>query len=313
MQIYFPFFFSKNVFLCISSSFLYHVQIMTDKSVTTTNTVNPIATTTSTTTTTTTTTTATTATSTTYIEKKGRKRQLKKELDPERYKYIEKTDNNQYCCRLCRTYIRDSWSSVHYHVNGVHLNIRKHSCEICFKSFHTAEKVKSHLLTHTNQKKFTCEFCHKSFKTAYKLTDHMETHLNKTEQKFHCDFQNCEFKAWKNADLTKHIKRVHEKEKHFECLKCFRQFATRSKLQNHIKSITACDKSSQHHQHKRRKVSNTIESITETTPVLSMNEFQLISEQNETGHPFPKRKYCLEVENKNVTFQQVAETLKKPD
>ena len=52
----------------------------------------------------------------------------------------------------------------------------KTNCQICGKSFSTAQNRNIHLRTHTQEKPYSCDICSKSFSTAQNRNIHERTH-----------------------------------------------------------------------------------------------------------------------------------------
>ena len=68
----------------------------------------------------------------------------------------------------------DRCGKVRFKKQGCHTGPKKHSCQICHKTFGSSLKI--HMRTHTGEKPFCCETCGKGFSVSSNLTQHMRTH-----------------------------------------------------------------------------------------------------------------------------------------
>jgi KRAB domain-containing zinc finger protein len=109
-----------------------------------------------------------------------------------------------------------------------HLSLVK--CQICAKVF-KPKSLNDHLKTvHATQKNFRCNICSKSFKTAQYLQLHEKTH-NKRVQ---CGICSKMFPSV--GVLNQHSKEYHENGKNFECEICSKKFNRKSNLKTHQKT-----------------------------------------------------------------------------
>ncbi|KAF5290111.1 hypothetical protein FQA39_LY14892 [Lamprigera yunnana] len=98
-------------------------------------------------------------------------------------------------------------------------NGKRHTCEICCKTFKRREHLYQHMKLHTGFRPFTCENCNKSFLRKEHLLRHMVAHSG--QKNFTCTI--CEKSFSRNDNLLKH-KKIHNKQSSFTCEVCQKQF-----------------------------------------------------------------------------------------
>uniref|UniRef100_A0A1B0DQD5 Uncharacterized protein n=1 Tax=Phlebotomus papatasi TaxID=29031 RepID=A0A1B0DQD5_PHLPP len=119
------------------------------------------------------------------------------------------------------------------HLKTVHHGIRDYHCTICEKSFKNSKNLKYHLMLHSGEKPYACSQCPKRFITKDQLRTHKKVHSG---EYFVCEF--CPFKTIYRAQLTRHVKVVHQKVKDFHCPYCKRSFGNSRTLKNHVLTHT---------------------------------------------------------------------------
>lgn len=71
----------------------------------------------------------------------------------------------------------DECDKAYFNKQQLDLHLMKHkeevfTCEVCGKSFHRPDYLRSHMKLHTDEKKFTCEHCSKAFHNVSTLRHH---------------------------------------------------------------------------------------------------------------------------------------------
>ena len=85
------------------------------------------------------------------------------------------------------------------------METEKNSCQICLKTFTTAQSRDNHMITHTGEKPYSCEICGKSFSRSSHLNQHMRTHIG--EKPYSCEI------CGKSFSQSGHRKRHMDKHK----------------------------------------------------------------------------------------------------
>ncbi|CAG9804586.1 unnamed protein product [Chironomus riparius] len=106
-----------------------------------------------------------------------------------------------HSCDMCG-YKADKKIKVQYHIERVHLQLRKFKCKVCPADFVHASLLNYHELTvHLNLRKFSCRFnCGKSFTRSSCRTIHERIHKN--ERPYSCKF--CERTFIHHSDHRRH-------------------------------------------------------------------------------------------------------------
>lgn len=103
-------------------------------------------------------------------------------------------------------------------------------CQLCPKSFSSAEHLRRHMRIHTNEKPYKCQFCYKTFAQVDYLKKHVRTHSS--EKPFKCQ---CCHKVFAQVDHVRRHMRIHTAEKPFKCPLCYKQFALVDYLKKHVR------------------------------------------------------------------------------
>uniref|UniRef100_A0A182IKD1 Uncharacterized protein n=1 Tax=Anopheles atroparvus TaxID=41427 RepID=A0A182IKD1_ANOAO len=133
-------------------------------------------------------------------------------------------------CEVCfKTFRSRQKLTVH---RNTHLRVAPFKCTFdgCAKAFKSRIGLEEHLARHTNCFEHTCDICHKGFQHRSYLSAHRRAH--NTERNFQCTLCGQTFKS-KQA-MVDHKNR-HLGLKPFACDRCDRQYTKNSLLQAHIK------------------------------------------------------------------------------
>ena len=141
-------------------------------------------------------------------------------------KEVKCIKKEQFDCDLCSK-VFNNYSNLIAHVNTVHEKIKKFKCELCNKHFDSSQKVKRHVVSvHEKIRAFICKACNRTFSDNGNLLQHERTVHNKSKVK--CD--TCSAILKNVLTLKGHVKRVHKKEKNYECKVCYKRFNGNSML-----------------------------------------------------------------------------------
>uniref|UniRef100_A0A182TMP2 C2H2-type domain-containing protein n=1 Tax=Anopheles melas TaxID=34690 RepID=A0A182TMP2_9DIPT len=104
------------------------------------------------------------------------------------------------------------------------------TCEICFKTFRTRQKLTVHRNTHLRLAPFKCTFegCAKAFKSRIGLDEHMARHTNSFE--YTCDICS---KGFQHRSYLSAHRRAHNTERNFQCGLCGQSFKAKQALLDH--------------------------------------------------------------------------------
>uniref|UniRef100_A0A182XX26 Uncharacterized protein n=1 Tax=Anopheles stephensi TaxID=30069 RepID=A0A182XX26_ANOST len=104
------------------------------------------------------------------------------------------------------------------------------TCEICFKTFRTRQKLTIHRNTHLRLAPFKCTFdgCTKAFKSRIGLDEHVARHTNSFE--FTCDICS---KGFQHRSYLSAHRRAHNTERNFQCALCEQSFKSKQALLDH--------------------------------------------------------------------------------
>ncbi|XP_041765259.1 gastrula zinc finger protein xFG20-1-like [Anopheles merus] len=141
---------------------------------------------------------------------------------------IKAVEGRNLYCYICEKTLGNR-SAYSYHVNQVHLNIKKFDCTFCEKKFGNQRLLNNHIANlHSRERNFGCTVCDKRFKTNVALYNHMRVHDDKLQ--FSCRF--CDKKFRFRNHLVSH-ELVHLDERSFSCNQCEKKFNTAECLQKH--------------------------------------------------------------------------------
>ncbi|XP_062594530.1 gastrula zinc finger protein XlCGF8.2DB-like [Saccostrea cucullata] len=152
------------------------------------------------------------------------------------------TSATPFKCEICsKSFVAKR--NLAMHVSAVHLNERPFECEQCQKKFSRKGHLERHMMSHRNEKPHLCDVCGQAFLTAGNRKAHVKrVHLK--ERSYECGI--CSKNYFCSKMLKYHLK-THTGEKNYECETCGKQFIVLKSLENHRQLHSglrpfACDK-----------------------------------------------------------------------
>ncbi|CAG9811707.1 unnamed protein product [Chironomus riparius] len=143
-----------------------------------------------------------------------------------------KEELTQVQCKFCNKKLSQNY--ITDHVNRLHSEKIKISCDICNRKFLNTKSLMKHMeglhgkeFFNVNEK-FECDFDGKSFKNKQCITLHMKVHRLKIK----CEF--CEVEL-NERSMNGHIRTVHENFRKFQCKMCPKSFKIQKHLDLHIR------------------------------------------------------------------------------
>jgi len=159
-----------------------------------------------------------------------------KQLEVHKTKHDYSTADGNYTCDQCGYKCKHSFT-LRIHINGVHLGLKPHQCELCPAAFSVKGALTMHKLSHTDVRNFPCQFCEKAFHTKANLITHIRTHTG--EKPFTCDVCGKSFsdQAYFAKHKRKHITNASGQHvKDFNCEICGKGFSKKAYFQSHVTS-----------------------------------------------------------------------------
>ena len=141
-------------------------------------------------------------------------------------------DKKHWSCNQCvKSY--PSKAHLRLHIRRVHDKEIRYRCTHCEKGFFLKGGFIIHLRVHSGERPFSCKRCDKRFSDKANLTKHVRAVHDKIK-KYECSLCAQSFSE-KNA--LKIHGRVHTGEKPFACFICEQRFARRGCMKKHIKTV----------------------------------------------------------------------------
>ncbi|XP_041563228.1 zinc finger protein 765 [Drosophila elegans] len=132
-----------------------------------------------------------------------------------------------YACKVCEKVFNQK-ASLHSHQRFCQVKDFVH-CTFCAQEFGSMRKYELHLQQqHAVETLHECEICHRSFKSADTLAMHRKRH---SERHFQCD--KCSLNYVNSAELRVHYERAHVNEEQVSCLTCGSQFQNVTLMREH--------------------------------------------------------------------------------
>lgn len=137
----------------------------------------------------------------------------KKEFIMDRYlrahvKRQHGSNTKSFKCEKCPNFFARQ-RQLQMHIESVHLNIRKHKCNTCGKSFKYSHHLKDHIIIHTGERPFICSYeqCDKRFINHHKKVQHERIHTG--EAVFVCKIDGCGKAFSDKNNLNDHTNNEH--------------------------------------------------------------------------------------------------------
>nr|XP_017106121.2 LOW QUALITY PROTEIN: zinc finger protein 184 [Drosophila bipectinata] len=132
-----------------------------------------------------------------------------------------------YICSVCDKVFNQK-ASLHSHQRFCQVKDPVH-CTFCEQQFSSVRKYELHLQQlHSVETLHECEVCHRSFKSADTLAMHRKRH---SERHFQCD--KCSLNYVNSAELRVHYERAHVNDEQVSCLTCGNQFQNFALMREH--------------------------------------------------------------------------------
>ncbi|KAH8336992.1 hypothetical protein KR059_010154 [Drosophila kikkawai] len=132
-----------------------------------------------------------------------------------------------YVCKVCDKVFNQK-AGLHSHQRFCQVKDPVH-CTFCDQEFSSMRKYELHLQQlHAVETLHECEICHRSFKSADTLAVHRKRH---SERHFQCD--KCTLNYVNSAELRVHYERAHVNEEQVSCLTCGSQFQNFALMREH--------------------------------------------------------------------------------
>jgi len=150
-----------------------------------------------------------------------------------------------YPCDLCnKVFNKKSILNTHQQtVHGIAVASKKETCPFCDKQY---SNLHQHIeIVHNNTKKYSCQKCQKGFYDNRELRRHHIKYLKTGECqkepgpevfKYSCDFENCQYRSNKKSNMEMHKQSVHLNIK-FSCPECGKQLSSKANLNSHVKNV----------------------------------------------------------------------------
>ena len=158
---------------------------------------------------------------------------------------VKETVKVLYPCNLCNK-VFNKRAVLNQHRYDIHNledpNKKLKPCPHCHKSFtNLAQHIE---IVHNESKKYSCQKCGKRFYDNRELRRHHIKFLTTGECKkqtsgtfkFACDFEGCDYQSNKKCNMEMHQQSVHLKKK-FPCPVCNKNLSSKANLNSHVKNV----------------------------------------------------------------------------
>jgi len=158
---------------------------------------------------------------------------------------IRETVKVLYPCNLCEK-IFNKKQDLNTHKENIHfleVPSNKEPCPHCHKEYNN---LSQHIeIVHKNTKKFSCQNCQKAFYDNRELRRHHIKFLQNGDCakkvpdgncKFVCDYENCNYRSNKKSNMEMHKESVHMNVK-YACPECGKNLSSKVNLNSHVKNV----------------------------------------------------------------------------
>ena len=148
-------------------------------------------------------------------------------------------DSSMLACPVCHAQFQEQRALIeHAAEHGKAKTLispnRTHKCHMCWKAFHSREKLTRHMLCHGSEenKPLQCNVCYKRFMNNSALSCHMKTHSDK--KYYECPI--CKEGFNHSAVMREHVV-IHAVNGIYTCPQCQREFEDFYNLRKHIRGF----------------------------------------------------------------------------
>ena len=154
-------------------------------------------------------------------------------------KYNHTTEKLFQCDKCAKNF--KTVGLLNSHVKNMHEESKNLECKECGKLFKNKMYLRNHHRnSHVTKTRIVCDDCGKSFAQKQSFLDHSLTHLteeDRQQKELLCPFPGCDYTNLKKPNLDKHIKRVHEKQRNFQCSLCPKSFFNKTHFDEHTNGV----------------------------------------------------------------------------
>ena len=152
------------------------------------------------------------------------------------------TEERAFQCDKCAKAFK-TLLSLNIHVANLHEEQIEAKCEECDRTFKNERYLKNHqkVMHSGNRTRVMCDDCGKSFATKENFRIHcVKAHSSAEEMAKHmheCPHPGCDYAIVTKSHLKSHYKRVHLKEKSFQCTLCPKSFFNKKIFEEHTNGV----------------------------------------------------------------------------
>lgn len=158
------------------------------------------------------------------------------ESSEEETKSAVATQIKRHICDVCyKSFTQSQTLNRHKKIHSKD-SIAGKSCSYCSRIFLRGDDLRRHIRTHTNERPYVCELCARAYKQSFELKEHKASaHPVSGIRKVHtCSI--CKKQLTTRNGLYVHMK-AHRGEKNHVCHFCDKRFVTSGELSSHLKHV----------------------------------------------------------------------------